>query len=547
MERTSGNAGQDFRTIAAALFGVTGSTAEQQDAPVKDSTGTKKSGTAAAEEIRKDKNSIDASSMTTMHPELTTPVVIPETTVQASAKQDGLKAEEEGKARGLQTAMTPSEGATELAGRTQIENGKVAAKVSSSALAEESSGVLPQPAKPGANSTTPKEADLLNGKSATEGILQRARKPAAEIATALNASTSSKKSTDPSKSTIDRAQQPGVVEAAKHESTPAPTVKMPTLPSTDTAKSDPPHSAAAAASVTPPPVTASDAQAKKIAENQMAEKAGLQSKTLSPTLAAQSRNAVDHNQASALSNIKERNNGNKDDISKDRIGNDRASKDRVGKDRVSDRDKDVRAGDSGKSGFTQTGRAVAGATNLGGGSKDGMGSPNNPAAQAKAGLVKPSAGTGSSATAMPDTDGPDEALPATTSLPLSAKFVQSMSGSEFRVGMQSQEFGSIDIRTSVARHMFSAQISVEHGDVAKSLATELPTLYSKLADQHVPVANIVIQGQSLASSSGFAHDGQRQQDERSQQNHGGTSSNGEAILPVTVEALDSHGRLDIRI
>jgi len=161
-------------------------------------------------------------------------------------------------------------------------------------------------------------------------------------------------------------------------------------------------------------------------------------------------------------------------------------------------------------------------------------------------LVKPSAGIAPPTAAL-DTDGPDEALPVTTSSPITAKFVQGMSGSEFRVGMQSQEFGNIDIRTSVARHMFSAQISVEHSDVAKSLATELPALYSKLADQHVPVANIVIQGQGLASSSGFASDAQQQQSWRTQQSHGGTGSNAGTTLPVMAEALDSDGRLDIRI
>ena len=85
-----------------------------------------------------------------------------------------------------------------------------------------------------------------------------------------------------------------------------------------------------------------------------------------------------------------------------------------------------------------------------------------------------------------------------------------MSQSEFRVGMQSQEFGNIDIRTSVARHMFSAQISVEHSDMAKSMTADLPALYHRLADQQVPVASIVIQGQSLATSSGLAQDAQPQ-------------------------------------
>ena len=111
--------------------------------------------------------------------------------------------------------------------------------------------------------------------------------------------------------------------------------------------------------------------------------------------------------------------------------------------------------------------------------------------------------------------------------------------------MQSQEFGSIDIRTSVARHMFSAQISVEHSDVAKSMTADLPALYHRLADQQVPVANIVIHGQSLATSSGLAQDAQRQT--WRPQGYSAAKSNAEPVLPVMTEGLDSGGRLDIRI
>jgi flagellar hook-length control protein FliK len=555
---TSGNAGQDFRTIAAALFGLADSTADQTDSPAKGATVSKESaagGIVDESKARKDKKTLDP--VSTLHPELTVPVVVPEATVQAPPKQDGLKLEGEGNGRVLQTAITPSDGANELAGRMQIERDEIAATLSmndrpqaSPAVAEESSTKdLPRLNQPDATATTPKDADLMKGTSVAESILQRTRKPGVEIATPLNAGTSNKKATDPAKVANDRPQQPSLAGPVKHESTPAPTIKIPTSsPDTTvgTPKSEPTHSpAAAVAPVVTSPAQTSNAHAKEIAESEMSEKAGLQSKTLSPALATESRQAADHIAASALSKIKERNNGNdKDRINKERVSNDR------GKDRISnDHAKDVRAGsnDGGKLVSAQTGRAVAVTTNLGGGSKDDMGSPHNPAAQAKAGLAKASAGTGASATAIPDMDGPDEALPANVSSPLSAKFIQGMSGSEFRVGMQSQEFGSIDIRTSVARHMFSAQISVEHGDVAKSLATELPALYSKLADQHVPVANIVIQGQSLASSSGFAQDAQQQQGWRPQQGHGSASSNTEAILPVAVEALDTQGRLDIRI
>jgi flagellar hook-length control protein FliK len=120
------------------------------------------------------------------------------------------------------------------------------------------------------------------------------------------------------------------------------------------------------------------------------------------------------------------------------------------------------------------------------------------------------------------------------------------------VGMQSQEFGNIDIRTSVARHIFSAQISVERGDVAKSMTADLPALYHRLADQQVPVASIVIQGQNLATSSGLSQDAQSRNWQP--QGQGGTRSNAEPFLPKVSEALDSTGRtfdsagrLDIRI
>ncbi|MGA9811541.1 MAG: flagellar hook-length control protein FliK, partial [Terriglobales bacterium] len=166
---------------------------------------------------------------------------------------------------------------------------------------------------------------------------------------------------------------------------------------------------------------------------------------------------------------------------------------------------------------------------------------------AQATPLKQTAATPSSQTAGAEADGPDEALPTSTASPVtSAKLVHDMSQSEFRVGMQTQEFGNIDIRTSVARHMFSAQISVEHSDVAKSMTADLPALYHKLADQQVSVASIVIQGQSFATSSGLAQDSQQPQTWRPQ-SYNVTRSESEAALPALMEALNSSGRLDIRI
>ncbi len=166
---------------------------------------------------------------------------------------------------------------------------------------------------------------------------------------------------------------------------------------------------------------------------------------------------------------------------------------------------------------------------------------------AKAIPLKQAAAIPSSQTAVAEADGPDEALPTSTASPVTtAKLVHDMSQSEFRVGMQTQEFGNIDIRTSVARHMFSAQISVEHSDVAKSMTADLPALYHRLADQQVPVASIVIQGQSFATSSGLAQDSQQPQTWRPQ-SFSFTKSDAETARPVLMETLDSTGRLDIRI
>ena len=154
--------------------------------------------------------------------------------------------------------------------------------------------------------------------------------------------------------------------------------------------------------------------------------------------------------------------------------------------------------------------------------------------------------TPSSPTALVETEAPDEALPASTLSPVTAaSLIRGISQSEFRVGMQSRDFGSIDIRTSVTRHLFSAQISVEHGDVAKSLAMELPDLYVRLAEQQVGAASVVIQGQGPATSSGSPGDTQPRHSQP--QSPSGAKSDSGSMLPVVAEGFAPAGRLDIRI
>jgi len=79
------------------------------------------------------------------------------------------------------------------------------------------------------------------------------------------------------------------------------------------------------------------------------------------------------------------------------------------------------------------------------------------------------------------------------------------------------------------------------------LTANLPGLYHRLADQQVPVANIVIQGQNLATSSGLAHDAQPQTWQAPQGQQQAARSETETVLPGMAEVSASPGRLDIRI
>ena len=73
------------------------------------------------------------------------------------------------------------------------------------------------------------------------------------------------------------------------------------------------------------------------------------------------------------------------------------------------------------------------------------------------------------------------ALPQAAPVINTAKLIQSMGQSEMRVGMRSTEFGNISISTSSIRDQVSAQISVEHGELAKTLTAHLPEMQARLA------------------------------------------------------------------
>lgn len=126
-----------------------------------------------------------------------------------------------------------------------------------------------------------------------------------------------------------------------------------------------------------------------------------------------------------------------------------------------------------------------------------------------------------------------------------AKLVERMGQSEIRVGIRDGEFGNVDIRTSMSHNNFTAQISVERGDLGRVIAAELPSLHSRLSDQRLPVTQITVQNQS-SGMSGDARGGQQYGRGTTSQNAFGGSS--EAIMPfIAMDGMESSDRLDIHM
>jgi hypothetical protein len=110
----------------------------------------------------------------------------------------------------------------------------------------------------------------------------------------------------------------------------------------------------------------------------------------------------------------------------------------------------------------------------------------------------------------PDTRGVGVATPTPASVahasPVinSAKLIQSMGQSEMRVGMRSNEFGSISITTSSTRELVSAQISLDHGELAKTLATHLPEMQASLGGNQPASVRIDLNGAAGGQNAGMS-------------------------------------------
>jgi hypothetical protein len=160
--------------------------------------------------------------------------------------------------------------------------------------------------------------------------------------------------------------------------------------------------------------------------------------------------------------------------------------------------------------------------------------------------TKASVGQQDAATAAPQA-ATESQLPDGTALPITVnigRLVQRVQESEINLNVRSADFGNVAIHTAMSRERVSAQISLEHIDLGKAIASEVQALQSKLSQEHGFHASIEVQqrGQSFSGNGGQQQRGWRQE-----------PSDGPGLRPEQTQTtmvpstVLNDGRLDIRV
>lgn len=158
---------------------------------------------------------------------------------------------------------------------------------------------------------------------------------------------------------------------------------------------------------------------------------------------------------------------------------------------------------------------------------------------------------------------PDTAAPASIVIPQAlpvintAKLIQSMGQSEMRVGIRSDDFGNISISTSATRDLISAQISLDHGELARTLAAHLPEMQARFGGNQAMDVRIDMNGQGASqgagTSAGMSHgSGDESRGDRQQKGGTGSSHSVEGFAEqgrslTTAAMLIGESRVDARL
>lgn len=82
-----------------------------------------------------------------------------------------------------------------------------------------------------------------------------------------------------------------------------------------------------------------------------------------------------------------------------------------------------------------------------------------------------------------------------------ARLMQTMNESEMRIGLSSNAFGDISIRTSITGHQLVAQISLDHNELSQAISENLSAVQTKIGDEHGLHALIEINNHASSNSA----------------------------------------------
>jgi len=144
----------------------------------------------------------------------------------------------------------------------------------------------------------------------------------------------------------------------------------------------------------------------------------------------------------------------------------------------------------------------------------------------------------------------DSATAMATSAISDARLMQTVNESQMRIGLSSNAFGDISIRTSISGHQLVAQISLDHSELSQAMSAQVSSVQTKLGDEHGLHALIEINNHA-SSQPGDA--GSSSQRERGSPTAPLTSSSalvleeeGSGLSQETLLNTANETRLDIR-
>jgi hypothetical protein len=104
-----------------------------------------------------------------------------------------------------------------------------------------------------------------------------------------------------------------------------------------------------------------------------------------------------------------------------------------------------------------------------------------------------------------------ESIPAMAKSAISdARLVQTMNESEMRIGLSSNAFGDISIRTSISGHELVAEISLDHSELSQAMSAQVSSVQTKLGDEHGLHALIEINNHAAPQSGDAGSSSQRE-------------------------------------